>query len=102
MDYEPQACIFVGTCALQTYEFVTATSPVIDMVLGNVNAPDAWFSAAVTGILSALVDRAAVASNSTRKYFATAEMDFDPKIYGLAQCTPDLTPGLQRRIQKKI
>ena len=102
MDYEPQACIFVGTCALQNYEFVTATSPVIDMVLGNVNAPDAWFSAAVTGILSALVDRAAVASNSTRKYFATAEMDFDPKIYGLAQCTPDLTPGQCRGCLERL
>jgi hypothetical protein len=66
---------------------------VIDTDLGSVNAPDAWFSAAVTGILNALVDRAAVATNSTRKYLATGEMDFDPKVYGLAQCTPDLTPG---------
>ncbi|CAD6342569.1 unnamed protein product [Miscanthus lutarioriparius] len=62
----------------------------------------AWFSAAVTGILSALVDRAVVASNSTRKYFATAEMDFDPKIYGLAQCTPDLTPGQCRGCLERL
>ncbi|XP_039796405.1 cysteine-rich receptor-like protein kinase 6 [Panicum virgatum] len=59
------------------------------------NAPAAWFSAALTGIFSALVNRAVAAapSNSTRKYFATAEMDFDPKLYGLAQCAPDLTPA---------
>ena len=59
------------------------------------NAPAAWFSAALTGIFSALVNSAVAAapSNSTRKYFATAEMDFDPKLYGLAQCAPDLTPA---------
>ncbi|XP_062189485.1 cysteine-rich receptor-like protein kinase 44 isoform X2 [Phragmites australis] len=66
--------------------------PDIDNGLGSVNASDAWFSAAVTAIFTALVDRAATTTNSTRKYFATAEMDFDPKIYGLAQCAPDLTP----------
>ncbi|CAN6168299.1 unnamed protein product [Urochloa humidicola] len=59
----------------------------------SVDAPDAWFSAAVTGIFTALVDRAAAATNATRKYFATGEMDFVPKLYGLAQCAPDLTPA---------
>ncbi|WVZ66220.1 hypothetical protein U9M48_015477 [Paspalum notatum var. saurae] len=58
---------------------------------GSANTSDAWFSAAVTGIFTALVDRAVAATNATRKYFVTAEMDFDPKLYGLAQCTPDLT-----------
>jgi hypothetical protein len=72
------------------------TSAVIYADPGSViNAPAAWFSAAVTGIFTALVDTAvaAAASNSTRKYFATAEIDFDPTLYGLAQCAPDLTPA---------
>ncbi|CAN6211873.1 unnamed protein product [Urochloa humidicola] len=76
---------------------VSELIPVVDTATGSVNASEAWFSAAVSGIFTALVDTAvasAAASNSTRrKYFATAEMDFDPKIYGLAQCAPDLTPA---------
>ena len=72
----------------------------------SVNASDAWFSAAVTGTLTALVDRAAAAANATRKYFATAEMDFDPKLYGLAQCAPDLTSaqcqGCLRNLQNVV
>ncbi|CAN6206024.1 unnamed protein product [Urochloa humidicola] len=67
--------------------------PTFDPPSGSPNAPDASFSAAIAAIFTALVDRAAAASNSTRKYFATGEMDFDPKIYGLAQCAPDLTPA---------
>lgn len=82
------------------------TSPAIDKDTRSVDAPDAWFSAAVTGIFTALVDRAAAATNATRKYFATAEMDFDPKLYGLAQCAPDLTPaqcqGCLRNLQKLL
>ena len=72
----------------------------------SVNTSDAWFSAAVTGTLTALVDRAAAATNATRKYFATGEMDFDPKLYGLAQCAPDLTPaqcqGCLRNLQNVV
>ncbi|KAL6657914.1 hypothetical protein ACP70R_005694 [Stipagrostis hirtigluma subsp. patula] len=71
---------------------VSELVPNVDTAPGSVKAPDTWFVAVVTAIFGALVDRAATATNSTRKYFATAEMDFDPKIYGLAQCTPDLTP----------
>ncbi|CAN6205637.1 unnamed protein product [Urochloa humidicola] len=67
--------------------------PAIETDIRSVNAPDAWFSAAVTGILTALINRAAAATNGSRKYFATGEMDFDPKLYGLAQCAPDLTPA---------
>ncbi|GJN32606.1 hypothetical protein PR202_gb21121 [Eleusine coracana subsp. coracana] len=51
-----------------------------------------WFTAAVNATYAALIDSAVAATNSTRKYFATAEMAFNPKIYGVAQCTPDLTP----------
>nr|CAB3458210.1 unnamed protein product [Digitaria exilis] len=70
-----------------------ARSPAVATTFGSDNASDAWFNAAVTGIFTALVDRAAATTNATRKYFATAEMDVNPKLYGLAQCTPDLTPG---------
>ncbi|CAL5083321.1 unnamed protein product [Urochloa decumbens] len=73
---------------------VSELIPVVDTATGSANALEAWFSAAVSGIFTALVDRAAAASNSTtRKYFATAEMGFDPKLYGLAQYVPDLTPA---------
>ncbi|XP_062187522.1 cysteine-rich receptor-like protein kinase 44 [Phragmites australis] len=74
---------------------VSELVPMIDTASGSVNTTDAWFSAAVKGILTAVVDRAAAAAgtNSTRNYFATGEMDFDPKIYGLAQCAPDLNPS---------
>ncbi|XP_004957930.1 putative receptor-like protein kinase At4g00960 [Setaria italica] len=72
---------------------VSELVPVVDTATGSVNASDAWFRAAVTAIFTALVDRAVAATNETRKYFATGEMDFDPKLYGLAQCAPDLTPA---------
>jgi len=74
---------------LQILQLVT--SPAIETDTRSVNASDAWFNAAVKGIFTALLDRATAASNATRKYFATGEMDFVPKLYGLAQCVPDLT-----------
>ncbi|EMS66361.1 Cysteine-rich receptor-like protein kinase 29 [Triticum urartu] len=55
-----------------------------------------WFSAAATAILSAVSARAVASSNSTpnaKKYFATGEVEFDPRIYVLAQCVPLLTPA---------
>ncbi|KAF0905221.1 hypothetical protein E2562_003829 [Oryza meyeriana var. granulata] len=66
-----------------------------DQAPRSVKVPDvSWFNAGVTKILSALVEYAwATAGNSTaKKYFATGEEDFNPKIYGFAQCVPDLTP----------
>ncbi|XP_047071401.1 cysteine-rich receptor-like protein kinase 44 [Lolium rigidum] len=58
------------------------------------SVPAAWFSAAATSILTAAL---AASSNSTaanaKKYFATGEVDFDPRIYALAQCVPVLTPA---------
>ncbi|XBH93924.1 hypothetical protein VPH35_084775 [Triticum aestivum] len=55
-----------------------------------------WFSAAATTILTAV---SAASSNSTsgagdaqKQYFVTGEVDFDPRIYALAQCAPVLTP----------
>nr|CAB3458213.1 unnamed protein product [Digitaria exilis] len=75
---------------------VSELVPAIDTALGSVNASDAWFTAGVKAILTVMVDRtaaAAAASNTTRNYFATAEMEFHPKLYGLAQCAPGLTPA---------
>ncbi|CAN6363095.1 unnamed protein product [Urochloa humidicola] len=68
---------------------------IVEVAPGSVEADVAWFSAAVRKIFTALIDSAAAAAttNSTRKYFATGEIVFDPKIYGLAQCVPDLTPA---------
>ncbi|XP_037484669.1 cysteine-rich receptor-like protein kinase 6 isoform X4 [Triticum dicoccoides] len=60
------------------------------------SAQGAWFSAAATSILTAVVDHAlAAAGNSTtaKKYFATGEVDFQPRIYALAQCLPEMTPS---------
>ncbi|KAI4966052.1 hypothetical protein ZWY2020_046732 [Hordeum vulgare] len=66
----------------------------ISQAFGNVTSvPAAWFSAAATSILTAVVDHAlALAGNSTaKKYFATGVVDFQPRIYGLAQCLPGMT-----------
>ncbi|KAM0869999.1 hypothetical protein ACQ4PT_040316 [Festuca glaucescens] len=93
------ACVlrFAGTRFLDFLQgdqwLVSELVPVVDTATGSVNASDACFRAAVTAIFTALVDRAVAGTNGTRKYFATGEMDFDPKLYGLAQCAPDLTPA---------
>uniref|UniRef100_A0A0D9WZW0 Protein kinase domain-containing protein n=1 Tax=Leersia perrieri TaxID=77586 RepID=A0A0D9WZW0_9ORYZ len=61
----------------------------------SVKVPEVgWFNAAVTKILAALINNAVAATgnSSTMKYFVTGEVkDFDPKIYGFAQCVPELT-----------
>ncbi|PAN14290.1 hypothetical protein PAHAL_2G397900 [Panicum hallii] len=59
----------------------------------NVSSPVEAFDAAVRVLLNATGDYAA--ANSTR-LFATGEEAFDaanPTIYGLAQCTPDMSPA---------
>uniref|UniRef100_A0A0E0LLP5 Serine/threonine-protein kinase n=1 Tax=Oryza punctata TaxID=4537 RepID=A0A0E0LLP5_ORYPU len=67
-----------------------------DQASESVNVPAVgWFDAAVAKILAAMVDHAvAEAGNSTtKKYFVTGKEEFDPNIYGFAQCVPDLTPA---------
>lgn len=59
----------------------------------TVDVPADWFSAAVTKILVAVIDHAVNLTATTKKYFATGEEDFNPKIYGLAQCLPTTTPA---------
>ncbi|PAN14287.1 hypothetical protein PAHAL_2G397500 [Panicum hallii] len=59
----------------------------------NVSSPVKAFDAAVTVLLNATGDYAA--ANSTR-LFATGEEAFNPTaptIYGLTQCTPDMSPA---------
>ncbi|OEL30999.1 Cysteine-rich receptor-like protein kinase 25 [Dichanthelium oligosanthes] len=59
----------------------------------NVTSDPARFMSLLADLMNATVEHAA--NNSTRR-FATGEADFDrefPKVYTLAQCTPDQTPA---------
>lgn len=59
----------------------------------NVTSPTVLFDAAVGLLINAVIDYAVLNSS---KRFGTGEEDFDktnPKIYGLAQCTPDMAPA---------
>jgi hypothetical protein len=65
----------------------------------NVTSDQARFNRVVAGLMNATAEYAAF--NSTRR-FATGEADFDqeqeiPKVYSLAQCTPDQTPTQCRK-----
>lgn len=56
-------------------------------------SPTALFDAAVGLLINAVIDYAVLNSS---KRFGTGDEDFDkrnPKIYGLAQCTPDMAPA---------
>lgn len=79
-------------------DFVGVNSPVGEHYWDaeNLTVPAAWYNAAAVALMNATVDHAVtVGGSSTKKYFATGEESFDvkhyPKIYGLAQCAPDLT-----------
>ncbi|CAO2147067.1 unnamed protein product [Urochloa humidicola] len=75
---------------------VSELFPIVVFAPESVEADGPWFIAAVRKIFTALIDSTVAAvettTNSTRKYFATGEICSDPKIYGLAQCVPDMTP----------
>ncbi|KAM0867929.1 hypothetical protein ACQ4PT_041667 [Festuca glaucescens] len=79
-------------------DFVGANSPVSVTTVDpeNLTVSAAWFTAATVALMNATVDHAVTAlGNSTKKYFATGEENFDathyPMIYGLAQCVPEMT-----------
>ncbi|KAF7015421.1 hypothetical protein CFC21_029270 [Triticum aestivum] len=81
-------------------DFVGVESPAgtYSTDVGNLTAPAAWFNAAALALLNATVDQAVAATargDPAKKYFATGEGSFDatyyPKIYGLAQCVPEMT-----------
>ncbi|KAL6656691.1 hypothetical protein ACP70R_004471 [Stipagrostis hirtigluma subsp. patula] len=92
------ASIFYNDCYLRfsNLNFLTPTTngdPMILMNAQNVSSPVGAFDAAVGALLNATADYAA--TNSSRR-FATGEEAFDssnPTIYGLTQCTPDLSPA---------
>jgi hypothetical protein len=68
--------------------------PINVMSALNVTSPVTAFDAAVHTLLDAMSNYTAAANSSTR--FATGEEAFDssnPTIYGLTQCTPDMSPG---------
>ncbi|GJN11513.1 hypothetical protein PR202_ga29712 [Eleusine coracana subsp. coracana] len=92
------ATIYYDECYLRfsNRNFLDATRNENSMVLMNteqVSSQVPVFDAAVAALLNATADYAV--TNSTRG-FATGEQDYDrrsyPTLYGLTQCTPDLSP----------
>jgi hypothetical protein len=100
--YNRDATIFYDPCALRfsNQNFLSSTngdgSFLILMSDQNSSAPAKVFDAAVGVLINATADYAA--ANSSRR-FGTGEEGFgtfdkvNPKIYGLAQCTPDMAPA---------
>ncbi|PNT74980.1 hypothetical protein BRADI_1g25680v3 [Brachypodium distachyon] len=73
----------------------------------NVTALAATFDAAVGVLLAAVADYAALNDSSSSRYYGTGVEDFDdendvPRIYALAQCTPDMAPADCRRCLEGI
>ncbi|RCV13381.1 hypothetical protein SETIT_2G341500v2 [Setaria italica] len=95
--YNKDATVLYDLCYLRfsNQNFLASTSnsnPVMLRNTQNVNSPVRAFEAAVGVLLNATGDYAA--ANSSRR-FATGEEGFDtsnPTIYGLTQCTPDMSP----------
>ncbi|CAL5083314.1 unnamed protein product [Urochloa decumbens] len=98
---DKDVAIFYDDCILRfsNKNFLTDTSN-SELIMTenpqNVSSPAEVFDAAVGRLLDATGNYAA--ANSSRR-FATGEEGFDsryPTIYGLAQCTPDLSPAACR------
>lgn len=95
--YDKDAAVFYDACYLRfsNQNFISSTTdngnPLILFNSQNVSSPVKVFDAAVRALLNATGESAA--ENSTRR-FATGEEAFDatdPTIYGLTQCTPDMS-----------
>ncbi|CAN6201910.1 unnamed protein product [Urochloa humidicola] len=96
------ATIFYDTCTLHysNVHFLTddASWPVPSLLEAssiNVTSDPGRFRAVVAALLNATADHAAA---DRRRRFAAGVADFDddqeyPKVYSMAQCTPDLTPA---------
>ncbi|XP_062187733.1 cysteine-rich receptor-like protein kinase 6 isoform X2 [Phragmites australis] len=96
--FDKDATVYYDTCYLrfsnQNFLATTTNDNVLFLMNSqNVSSPVRVFDAAVGVLLNATADYAAV--NSSRR-FATGEEGFDssnPTIYGLTQCTPDMSPA---------
>ncbi|XP_051215534.1 cysteine-rich receptor-like protein kinase 6 [Lolium perenne] len=101
--YNKDATIYYEPCALRfsNQNFLSSTdggsgSTLILTSSRNASAPAKVFDAAVGALIHAIADYAA--ANSSRR-FGTGQEGFgnfdkiNPKIYGLAQCTPDMAPA---------
>ncbi|CAM0144794.1 unnamed protein product [Urochloa decumbens] len=96
--YNKDAAIYYDACYLRfsNLDFLASGSngsPAMLMNTQSVSSPLRAFEAAVAALLNATADYAA--ANSSRR-FATGEEGFDssnPTIYGLTQCTPDMSPA---------
>ena len=104
-SYNKDATIYYDPCILHYSDVHTLpgddTGPTTLSYTINNNANVTSDPARFERLLAALVNATAehAAYNSTRR-FATGEADFDqefPKVYTLAQCTPDQTPAQCRR-----
>ncbi|KAJ1291229.1 hypothetical protein BS78_02G301400 [Paspalum vaginatum] len=103
--YNKDAAIFYDLCFLRYSNQDFVSSPVSDghgnfIILSNtqnVSAPFKVFDAAVAVLLNATADYAASPSSSRR--FGTGVEGFqsfdtkNPRIYGLAQCSPNMAPA---------
>ncbi|CAD6266869.1 unnamed protein product [Miscanthus lutarioriparius] len=102
--YNKDATIFYDPCLLRysNQNFLASTAgdgrgnALILMNTQNVTAPFSVFDNAVAVLLNAITNYAA--DNSTKRFGTGVEgfQTFDsnnPRIYGLAQCTPDTTPA---------
>ncbi|CAN6168286.1 unnamed protein product [Urochloa humidicola] len=101
--YNKDATVFYDPCLLRysNQNFLASSnsgggSVLILMNTQNVTAPFKVFDAAVGALVNATADYAA--SNSTKRFGTGVEgfRTFDannPTIYGLAQCTPDMSPA---------
>ncbi|XP_037480523.1 cysteine-rich receptor-like protein kinase 10 [Triticum dicoccoides] len=97
-SYNMDVTIYYDTCYLRfsNQNFVTSIDNTKRHIMPNgenVTSLAATFDAAVGVLLAAVADYAALNSS---KRFGTGVEDFDvstPRVYALAQCTPDMAPA---------
>ncbi|GJN32578.1 hypothetical protein PR202_gb21092 [Eleusine coracana subsp. coracana] len=100
--YDRDATVYYDFCHLRfsnTNFLATTTNNNAIILMNSLNVSSSFrvFDAAVATLLNATADHAAAANSTTRpRRFATGEEGFDsnnPIIYGLTQCTPDMSPA---------
>ncbi|KAM0869990.1 hypothetical protein ACQ4PT_040314 [Festuca glaucescens] len=100
-SYDKEATIYYDACilhysdarVLSAADTGLSADTYAQPFLVNITSDQARFNRIVADLMNATAEYAAY--NSTRR-FATGEADFDqefPKVYSLAQCTPDQTPA---------